>query len=109
MDGIQSEIEEEMPYRRAPLAQRRWVRPHIVFRYASSLILLFMKDFLQERLNIETSEPGFSDLPFRFVEVSKLLLDVCVIQVPFGSTQYPCNNALEPQMTSKIRISYVCY
>ncbi|KAG5648869.1 hypothetical protein DXG03_000218 [Asterophora parasitica] len=33
-------------------------------------------DFLQDRLNKETSEAGFSDLPFRFAEVSKVLLDV---------------------------------
>jgi len=33
-------------------------------------------DYLQERLNRETSEPGFSDLPFRFAEISKVLLDV---------------------------------
>ncbi|KAF8076643.1 hypothetical protein FPV67DRAFT_1407438 [Lyophyllum atratum] len=33
-------------------------------------------DFLQDRLNRETSQPGFSDLPFRFAEVSKVLLDV---------------------------------
>jgi GINS complex subunit 2 len=35
-----------------------------------------MEDYLQERLNRETSEPGFSDLPFRFAEISKVLLDV---------------------------------
>ncbi|KAF5387666.1 hypothetical protein D9615_000599 [Tricholomella constricta] len=33
-------------------------------------------DFLQDRLNYETSKPGFSDLPFRFMEISKVLLDV---------------------------------
>ncbi|KAG6910953.1 hypothetical protein DXG01_006007 [Tephrocybe rancida] len=33
-------------------------------------------DFLQDRLNKETSQRGFSDLPFRFTEVSKILLDV---------------------------------
>ncbi|KAG6903416.1 hypothetical protein C0995_005439 [Termitomyces sp. Mi166 len=33
-------------------------------------------DFLQDRLNKETSQRGFSDLPFRFVEISKVLLDV---------------------------------
>ena len=35
-------------------------------------------DHLQDRLNRETSEPGFSDLPFHFTEVSKVLLDVYV-------------------------------
>ncbi|KAG6821513.1 hypothetical protein H0H93_000022 [Arthromyces matolae] len=33
-------------------------------------------DFLQDRLNKETSQRGFSDLPFRFAEISKVLLDV---------------------------------
>ncbi|GLB34040.1 putative DNA replication complex GINS protein PSF2 [Lyophyllum shimeji] len=33
-------------------------------------------EFLQDRLGRETSQPGFSDLPFRFAEVSKVLLDV---------------------------------
>jgi len=32
-------------------------------------------DFLQERLNEETSRPEFSQLPFRFAEISKVLLD----------------------------------
>jgi GINS complex subunit 2 len=42
-----------------------------------------MEDYLQERLNRETSEQGFSNLPFRFTEISKVLLDVCVIQLTF--------------------------
>ncbi|TFK43744.1 hypothetical protein BDQ12DRAFT_675489 [Crucibulum laeve] len=33
-------------------------------------------DYLQERLTRETTEPAFSDLPFRFAEISKVLLDV---------------------------------
>ncbi|KAI0068561.1 DNA replication complex GINS protein PSF2 [Artomyces pyxidatus] len=33
-------------------------------------------EFLQERLIQETSRPEFSQLPFRFAEVAKLLLDV---------------------------------
>ncbi|KAF5358901.1 hypothetical protein D9758_004821 [Tetrapyrgos nigripes] len=33
-------------------------------------------EFLQARLNEETSEAGFSRLPFRFAEVAKVLLDV---------------------------------
>ena len=39
---------------------------------------LFLQDYLQERLGREMSEQGFSDLPFRFAEISKVLLDVCV-------------------------------
>ncbi|KAF8969433.1 hypothetical protein BDZ97DRAFT_1795622 [Flammula alnicola] len=33
-------------------------------------------DYLQERLTLETSETAFSGLPFRFAEVSKVILDV---------------------------------
>jgi len=33
-------------------------------------------DFLQERLSRETSEPEFSQLPFRFAEIAKVVLDV---------------------------------
>ncbi|KAE9395032.1 Psf2-domain-containing protein [Gymnopus androsaceus JB14] len=33
-------------------------------------------EFLQSRLDEELSEPGFSQLPFRYAEVSKVLLDV---------------------------------
>ncbi|PCH40874.1 Psf2-domain-containing protein [Wolfiporia cocos MD-104 SS10] len=33
-------------------------------------------EYLQERLARETSEPEFSELPFRFAEVAKVLLDV---------------------------------
>jgi GINS complex subunit 2 len=33
-------------------------------------------EFLQERLARETTQPVFSDLPFRFAEISKVLLDV---------------------------------
>ncbi|CCM00663.1 uncharacterized protein FIBRA_02702 [Fibroporia radiculosa] len=33
-------------------------------------------EFLQERLNRETSVPEFSELPFRFAEIAKVLLDV---------------------------------
>ncbi|KAI0727309.1 Psf2-domain-containing protein [Fomitopsis betulina] len=33
-------------------------------------------DFLQDRLTRETTQPEFSKLPFRFVEIAKVLLDV---------------------------------
>ncbi|KAI0650539.1 Psf2-domain-containing protein [Trametes meyenii] len=33
-------------------------------------------DFLQERLMRETTDPSFSEMPFRFAEVAKILLDV---------------------------------
>ncbi|KAG6842040.1 hypothetical protein C0991_003566 [Blastosporella zonata] len=37
---------------------------------------LLLKDFLQDRLTKETTQRDFSDLPFRFTEISKILLDV---------------------------------
>ncbi|THV08303.1 Psf2-domain-containing protein [Dendrothele bispora CBS 962.96] len=39
-------------------------------------------EFLQARLNEETTESGFSRLPFRFSEVSKVLLDVAPDDIP---------------------------
>ncbi|OBZ76600.1 DNA replication complex GINS protein PSF2 [Grifola frondosa] len=39
-------------------------------------------EFLQERLARETSEPDFSELPFRFSEVAKVLLDVAPDDIP---------------------------
>jgi hypothetical protein len=36
-------------------------------------------DYLQEKFNQETSRPEFSQLPFRFAEVAKILLDMWVI------------------------------
>jgi len=33
-------------------------------------------DYLQDRLTRETTEPQFSELPFRFAEIAKVLLDV---------------------------------
>ena len=35
-------------------------------------------DFLQDRLTRETTQPEFSELPFRFAEIAKVLLDVSV-------------------------------
>jgi len=37
--------------------------------------MLFL-EYLQERLSRETSNPEFSQMPFRFAEISKVLLDV---------------------------------
>ena len=33
-------------------------------------------DYLQERLNLETTDLSFSSLPFRFAEIAKVILDV---------------------------------
>ncbi|KIM68912.1 hypothetical protein SCLCIDRAFT_104754 [Scleroderma citrinum Foug A] len=39
-------------------------------------------DFLQERLARETSQPEFSQLPFRFAEIAKVILDIAPDDVP---------------------------
>jgi len=63
-------------------------------------------DHLQDRLNRETSEPGFSDLPFHFTEVSKVLLDVYVTSAPRTRTRLTfCISVL--QTTWKILTSCV--
>lgn len=76
------------------------------FEQRSKVTPLFMEDYLQDRLIRETSEQGFSDLPFRFAEISKVLLDVCVFHLSFGSTQHSFPNVSEPLMTSKTPISF---
>lgn len=35
-------------------------------------------EFLQSRLLLETTRPEFSEMPFRFAEIAKVLLDVYV-------------------------------
>ena len=35
-------------------------------------------DYLQDRLTLETSLESFSEMPFRFAEIAKVLLDVYV-------------------------------
>lgn len=38
----------------------------------------FFVEYLQGRLLLETTRPEFSELPFRFAEIAKVLLDMCV-------------------------------
>lgn len=48
---------------------------------ASDLLLkstLPLPEYLQECLALETSNPAFTELPFRYMEISKVLLDVFV-------------------------------
>lgn len=52
------------------------VRSFLVFVHRLNNQLL--AEFLQDRLKRETSEAQFSELPFRFAEVAKVLLDVYV-------------------------------
>ena len=46
------------------------------FKALEPVLLTRGIDFLQERLTQETSHPEFSQFPFRFTEIAKLLLDV---------------------------------
>jgi len=60
------------------MAQRRYVPPSI---YATSNPYDYSRgeqEYLQERLNLEISQPSFSSLPFRFNEIAKVILDVYV-------------------------------
>ncbi|KAI9513257.1 DNA replication complex GINS protein PSF2 [Russula earlei] len=43
---------------------------------------LSVADFLQERLTQETTQPEFSQFPFRFTEIAKLLLDTAPDDIP---------------------------
>jgi GINS complex subunit 2 len=43
-----------------------------------NLTLGTRQEFLQERLTRETTQPQFSELPFRFAEIAKVILDVYV-------------------------------
>ncbi len=38
-------------------------------------------EYLQDKLSEETNQPVFSDLPFRYAEISKVLLDMCVVGI----------------------------
>jgi GINS complex subunit 2 len=73
LDGHQSQDKKEMPHCPTRLAERRCV--HKVNDVRSPCPLA-CTDFLQERLTQETSRPEFSQFPFRFNEIAKLLLDV---------------------------------
>ena len=64
-------------------------------------------EFLQGRLLLETTRPEFSEMPFRFAEIAKVLLDVCVSIVnPFKKLMH---GTIERQMTSKNRTRYAHY
>ena len=72
LDGCKFEAEEKVPYRRP-----RLVKCWCVFNSYWLLALVdHLTDYLQARLTLETSQPVFSELPFRFAEVAKVILDV---------------------------------
>lgn len=84
LDGGEPQVKEEVPHCTSRLVIRWYVEVHfgkpiwMVF-WGGFLTLIFIcvtVEFLQERLTQETSRPVFSQLPFRFAEVAKILLDV---------------------------------
>jgi hypothetical protein len=61
-----------MPHRTTGLVERRSVSTLAI----SYITDLSSAEYLQERLSRETSKPEFSEMPFRFAEIAKVLLDV---------------------------------
>ena len=55
------------------------------------LIRCCIAEFLQGRLLLETTRPEFSEMPFRFAEIAKVLLDVYVF-ITFYSLAYLAND-----------------
>ena len=76
MDGHQPKAQEEVPHCPARLAERRYAPKFTFFHMWRSENC--ETDFLQDRLTRETTQPEFSELPFRFAEIAKVLLDVSV-------------------------------
>lgn len=63
-----------MPYCGPGLAQC-WL---VLFPPLRQYVFSFREDFLQQRLEEENKEKTFSELPFYYVEIAKVLLDVSV-------------------------------
>ena len=78
VDCGEPQTEEEMPYRPARMAISWYRSPVSGFFGVGGLRGCFWTEFLQDRLTRETSNPGFSQLPFRFAEISKVILDMLV-------------------------------
>ena len=81
LDGCKSEAKEKMPYRRPGLVKcwyvcRKWHDFNSHFNWFTCFVWI---DYLQARLTLEISQPAFSELPFRFAEVAKVILDVLVL------------------------------
>lgn len=55
-------------------AQKKHITQNTVLQERD--VAYYSTEFLQDRLALETSKPEFSQLPFRFAEVAKVLLDV---------------------------------
>ena len=78
MDSSKSQTEKEMPHHSTGVAIS-WCRISRLLVFVNwRLTRAFWIEFLQERLTRETSNPGFSQLPFRFAEISKVILDTLV-------------------------------
>ena len=74
-------------------------------RYKLQIFVKICTEYLQERLSRETSHPEFSEMPFRFTEIAKVLLDVLVVQSIHTICYIDCRTFLklteERQMTFK--------
>jgi hypothetical protein len=72
-----------MPYRTTRMANCRYVCLQVTRLIHRPNPLVPLPEHLQDRLNREISvQDEFSNLPFRFAEISKVLLDVCVCFCP---------------------------
>jgi hypothetical protein len=70
--------------------------------------IIILIDYLQARLTLEISQPAFSELPFRFAEVAKVILDVSVALPFFYCSQCSlncCHKVL--QTISKTQTNFV--
>ena len=76
MDGYELEAQEKVSYRTSSVAKCWYAAISLNILSDISLQLL---EYLQGRLLLETTRPEFSEMPFRFAEIAKVLLDVYVI------------------------------
>ena len=77
VDSGEPQTEEEMSHRPTRVAFS-WYRVLSYLGLRELAVDPFWAEFLQDRLTRETSNPGFSQLPFRFAEISKVILDMSV-------------------------------
>jgi hypothetical protein len=71
MDGREPQTEEKMSHHTSILALCGYGSAVDVQPFAQ-----WFPEFLQDKLKNELSEPGFSQLPYHFAEIAKVLLDV---------------------------------
>lgn len=106
LDGHELEAKEEMPHRPPRLVKYRYVML-VHFLHCGPLISRICIEFLQERVSRETTQPEFSQMPFRFAEIAKVVLDVCVVVLLIPNLQL--TGIIAPQMTFRIQTKYALY